>query len=149
MKLGVGVHPFHVIRINKMLSCAGADRLQQGMRGAWGKPAGTVARVRVNQILLSIRTKDANRVHVIEALRRARNKFPGTQKIIVSRNWGFTDVERGEFVELLEKGEARIDGNYVKYWRRGGKVEEMMREFPGAFGIEKLREVERVEEVEA
>ena len=31
-------HPFHVLRINKMLSCAGADRLQTGMRGAFGKP---------------------------------------------------------------------------------------------------------------
>ena len=28
----VRLHPFHVIRINKMLSCAGADRLQTGMR---------------------------------------------------------------------------------------------------------------------
>ena len=34
------VHPFHVIRINKMLSCAGADRLQTGMHGAFGKPLG-------------------------------------------------------------------------------------------------------------
>jgi len=42
--LRVRIHPFHVIRINKMLSCAGADRLQTGMRGAWGKPYGTVAR---------------------------------------------------------------------------------------------------------
>merc|ERR1711908_231638 len=33
----VRVHPFHVLRINKMLSCAGADRLQTGMRGAYGK----------------------------------------------------------------------------------------------------------------
>ena len=24
----IRVHPFHVLRINKMLSCAGADRLQ-------------------------------------------------------------------------------------------------------------------------
>lgn len=31
-------HPWHVVRINKMLSCAGADRLQTGMRGAFGKP---------------------------------------------------------------------------------------------------------------
>jgi ribosomal protein L16/L10AE len=36
--LRVRVHPFHVLRINKMLSCAGADRLQTGMRGAFGKP---------------------------------------------------------------------------------------------------------------
>ncbi|CAN6353876.1 unnamed protein product [Urochloa humidicola] len=35
--LRVRVHPFHVLRINKMLSCAGADRLQTGMRGRkWG-----------------------------------------------------------------------------------------------------------------
>ncbi len=33
----VRVHPYHVTRINKMLSCAGADRLQTGMRGAYGK----------------------------------------------------------------------------------------------------------------
>ena len=29
--LRIRAHPYHVIRINKMLSCAGADRLQTGM----------------------------------------------------------------------------------------------------------------------
>ena len=53
------MHPFHVLRINKMLSCAGADRLQTGMRGAFGKPTGLVARVNIGQILMSIRTKGA------------------------------------------------------------------------------------------
>merc|ERR1712003_105290 len=52
------VHPFHVLRINKMLSCAGADRLQTGMRGAYGKAHGTAARVRIGQILLSVRSHD-------------------------------------------------------------------------------------------
>merc|ERR1711933_378336 len=33
----VRVHPFHVIRANKMLSCAGADRLSSGMRHSYGK----------------------------------------------------------------------------------------------------------------
>ncbi|PPR93235.1 hypothetical protein GOBAR_AA27440 [Gossypium barbadense] len=47
--LRVRVHPFHVLRINKMLSCAGADRLQTGMRGAFGKPQGTCARVDIGQ----------------------------------------------------------------------------------------------------
>merc|ERR1711982_308949 len=51
----IRVHPYHVLRINKMLSCAGADRLQTGMRGAFGKPQGLVARVRIGQILLSVR----------------------------------------------------------------------------------------------
>lgn len=51
-------HPYHVVRINKMLSCAGADRLQTGMRGAFGKPQGLVARVGLNDILISIRVRD-------------------------------------------------------------------------------------------
>jgi len=53
----VRIHPYHVIRINKMLSCAGADRLQTGMRGAFGKPYGKVARVDIDQIIMSIRVK--------------------------------------------------------------------------------------------
>ncbi|CAH2049789.1 unnamed protein product [Thlaspi arvense] len=68
-----------------MLSCAGADRLQTGMRGAFGKPQGTCARVAIGQVLLSVRCKDANSHHAQEALRRAKFKFPGRQKIIVSR----------------------------------------------------------------
>ena len=58
--LRIRVHPFHVLRINKMLSCAGADRLQTGMRGAFGKPQGVCARVAIGQILLSIRCKDVH-----------------------------------------------------------------------------------------
>ena len=76
--------------------------LQTGMRGAWGKPYGTVARVNIGQIILSIRTKDANAAVVNEALRRARYKFPGRQKIIVSRKWGFTNVNREDYVKLKE-----------------------------------------------
>merc|ERR1712072_1214545 len=77
----VRVHPFHVLRINKMLSCAGADRLQTGMRGAFGKPQGTVARVTIGQIIFSVRSRENARPHVLEALRRASYKFPGRQKV--------------------------------------------------------------------
>merc|ERR1712144_169483 len=73
--LRVRAHPFHVVRINKMLSCAGADRLQTGMRGALGKPNGTVARVNIGQIILSVRTRDAHRATALEALRRSQYKF--------------------------------------------------------------------------
>jgi hypothetical protein len=62
--LRVRVHPFHVVRINKMLSCAGADRLQTGMRGAWGKPNGSVARVNIGQIILSVRTRDSSKFYI-------------------------------------------------------------------------------------
>merc|ERR1711899_222090 len=72
----VRVHPYHVCRINKMLSCAGADRLQTGMRGAFGKPQGTVARVRIGQPLMPVSPHDKHKAAVIEALRRTKFKFP-------------------------------------------------------------------------
>ena len=52
------------------------------MRGAFGKPQGTVARVRIGQPLLSVRTHDKHKDSVIEALRRTKFKFPGRQKVI-------------------------------------------------------------------
>merc|ERR1712154_370125 len=66
--LRVRCHPFHVTRINKMSSCAGADRLQTGMRGAYGKPQGLVARVRIGQPLMSIRIKEQHEAAALEAL---------------------------------------------------------------------------------
>ncbi|KAI9014878.1 ribosomal protein L10e/L16 [Gaertneriomyces semiglobifer] len=119
----VRVHPFHVIRINKMLSCAGADRLQQGMRGAWGKPQGTVARVNIGQVLLSVRTKDSNKEVVCEALRRAKYKFPGRQRVLVSNKWGFTKLTREEYVEKRQAGMLQPDGCYVKYLNEKGPLQ--------------------------
>lgn len=123
----VRVHPFHVIRINKMLSCAGADRLQQGMRGAWGKPYGKVARVNIGQIILSIRCKDSNRAVIIEALRRARYKFPGRQKIIVSKKWGFTDLDRPAYEALKREKRVINDGAYVQYLKPKGNLLENLK----------------------
>jgi len=129
----VRAHPFHVIRINKMLSCAGADRLQTGMRGAWGKPNGTVARVNIGQIILSVRTRDNHRATAIEALRRSQYKFPGRQKIIVSKNWGFTPLRRDEYLEKRQAGQVKVDGAYVQFLRPHGVLASNMRKFPEAF----------------
>ncbi|KAL9012807.1 MAG: hypothetical protein Q9180_009070 [Flavoplaca navasiana] len=134
--LRVRAHPYHVVRINKMLSCAGADRLQTGMRGAWGKPNGTVARVNIGQILLSVRTRDNHRATAIEALRRSQYKFPGRQKIIVSKNWGFTPLRRDEYLEKRAEGKVKIDGAYVQFLRNKGPIERNVGLFPEAFETE-------------
>ncbi|KAF2687764.1 60S ribosomal protein L10-B [Lentithecium fluviatile CBS 122367] len=131
--LRVRAHPYHVVRINKMLSCAGADRLQTGMRGAFGKPNGTVARINIGQIILSVRTRDANRATALEALRRSQYKFPGRQKIIVSKNWGFTSLRREEYVTKRKEGKIKIDGAYVQFLRNKGKLEQNVQRFPDAF----------------
>lgn len=112
--LRIRVHPFHVLRINKMLSCAGADRLQTGMRGAFGKPLGVCARVRIGQILMSLRTKDGCAEAALEALRRAKMKFPGRQIIVSSKYWGFTDILREEFETLRDEGKLEMRGVHCK-----------------------------------
>lgn len=116
-----------------MLSCAGADRLQTGMRGAFGKPNGSVARVQIGQILLSVRTRDTHRATAVEALRRAMYKFPGRQKIIISKNWGFTPLRREEYVRLRQEGRVKIDGAYVQFLRSHGHIKENIKRFPEAY----------------
>jgi len=54
------------------------------MRGAFGKPQGTVARVNTGQPIMSIHFSDKYKAAVIESLRRAKFKFPGRQKVFCS-----------------------------------------------------------------
>ena len=103
-------------------------RLQTGMRGAFGKPNGLVARVNIGQIIFSVRSKDNNKHVVIEALRRCKYKFPGQQKIIVSKNWGFTKLTREEFVEARAEGKIRNDGCHVKYLSTKGPLNTYFRQ---------------------
>jgi large subunit ribosomal protein L10e len=118
----VRAHPFHVVRGNKMLSCAGADRLSQGMRHAYGKPMGLVARVHIGQILVSIRCKEVHLVHAVEALRRAKFKFPGRQKIVISKNWGFTRYTKEKFLAMRAEGTLVADGSNVRYVGKHGRI---------------------------
>merc|ERR1711939_1268796 len=122
--LRIRVHPWHVLRINKMLSCAGADRLQTGMRGAFGKPQGVCARVAIGQVLLSIRCKDSNGSAACEALRRAKFKFAGRQKIVVSRKWGFTGFERDDYAKWKEEGRIASRGVHCELVDNKGPLSE-------------------------
>eukprot|EP00032_Breviata_anathema_P000361 JZ548991.1.p1 GENE.JZ548991.1~~JZ548991.1.p1 ORF type:complete len:235 (+),score=87.25 JZ548991.1:24-728(+) len=122
----VRAHPYQVIRINKMLSCAGADRLQTGMRGAFGKPTGVVARVDIGQVLMSVRCKENHVVHVVEALRRARYKFPGRQKIVISRKMGFTNLTVDEYNQKKAEGKLIQDGVQVKELKGRGPLKPVL-----------------------
>merc|ERR1719370_635527 len=93
---------------------AGADRLQTGMRGAFGKAHGTAARVRIGQILISVRSHDKFKAECVEALRRSKFKFSGRQKIFVSKKFGFTKWNRDDYNEMREDGRLKLDGVNVK-----------------------------------
>lgn len=118
----IRVHPYHVLRINKMLSCAGADRLQTGMRGAFGKPYGLCARVDIGQIMISIRCKKNVVPVAAEALRRAMYKFPGRQRVMKSKKFGFTDLLHDEYLKLKAEGKIINRGAHCVVDRGHGPI---------------------------
>lgn len=118
--------PINILRINKMLTCAGADRLQTGMRGSFGKPYGRAARVFVGSQIISIRTREAAVGEAKEALRRARNKFPGEQIIQVSQKFGFTGLYKDEFAKLKEAKRLMSSGSTVAVIREKGSIERFL-----------------------
>ena len=71
----IRVFPHIVIRENKQATGAGADRVSQGMRRAYGKPVGTAARVKRNQVLMTIDTTQQFFTPAKEALRKAGMKL--------------------------------------------------------------------------
>jgi large subunit ribosomal protein L10e len=81
------IHPYpHIIlRENKMIFGAHADRLQQGMRRSFGKAIGTAARIEPNQTIITVKVK-ANGVETAkESLKRGSAKLPIPCKIIVEK----------------------------------------------------------------
>jgi large subunit ribosomal protein L10e len=80
----VRVYPHHIIRENKMVSGAGADRIQKGMRRAFGKPTDCAARLKKNQPLFTVyvRKGKAQEAAVREAFRRAKMKLSGSYTMI-------------------------------------------------------------------
>jgi large subunit ribosomal protein L10e len=81
----IRVHPHHVLRENKMMAFAGADRMQDGMRRSFGKPADRAARVSKGQELLTVRVNLKNYKHAKFALNKAISKLPTPAKIITGK----------------------------------------------------------------
>ena len=75
-RLIIRLYPHHVLRENKQATGAGADRVSQGMRSAFGKTVGTAARVKPNQIIMTVDTNEKNIDFVKEALKKASSKLP-------------------------------------------------------------------------
>jgi large subunit ribosomal protein L10e len=53
-KIHLRVYPHIILRENRMIATAGADRLQEGMRRSFGKPSGRAARIKTGQSILDI-----------------------------------------------------------------------------------------------
>ena len=77
--------PHQVIRENKQATGAGADRVSDGMRQAFGKIVGTAARVQANERLFTAYCEVDQAEEVKEAFRRAYNKITPPCRIKVER----------------------------------------------------------------
>ena len=79
--------PHQILRENKQATGAGADRVSDGMRQAFGKPVGTAARVQDGERVFTVYCDPEDADVAKDALRRAYNKMSPPCRI---------DVEKGE-----------------------------------------------------
>ena len=77
------IYPHNLLRENKMIAAAGADRLQEGMRRAWGKAVSLGARVRQGQCIMELYVNSTHVDAAKKALKGACVKLPGTPTIKV------------------------------------------------------------------
>jgi len=82
-----------VLRENKMIATAGADRLQEGMRRAFGKATGLAARVKPDQSIFEAYVSKANLELAKRGFKVASSKLgcPITVKITLLKNNGIED----------------------------------------------------------
>ncbi len=77
-------YPHWVVRENKMLSGAGADRLQKGMRRAFGKPTHRAAPIYEGEAVAVIFVNGKSGVEEAkEAFRKGKTKLSGSWKVVV------------------------------------------------------------------
>jgi len=80
----VRVYPHHVLRENKQATGAGADRVSEGMRLAFGKAVGTAARVDPGQKILTVYSTPQYLEKIKDALRHSGHKLPTPSHLKVS-----------------------------------------------------------------
>ena len=77
------IYPHNLLRENKMIATAGADRLQEGMRRAWGKATSLGARIKQGQCIMELYVNKPHVDAAKSALKSACVKLPGTPTIKV------------------------------------------------------------------
>ena len=75
-KFKVRIYPHHILRENKMLTGAHADRMQTGMSHSFGTPIGAAARVKKGQILFTAYVDKENIDKAKKSLRTATPRIP-------------------------------------------------------------------------
>ncbi len=75
---GILKYPHLIIREHSALGVAGADRISKGMKRAFGRPKGRMARIKHGDSVFTIRINSKDIKLVKDALRRAKLKLSGS-----------------------------------------------------------------------
>jgi large subunit ribosomal protein L10e len=78
-------YPHNILRENKMIFGAHADRLQDGMKRSFGKPIGTAARVKSKQAVIAVSVNEDGIEVAKEALKRGSAKLPIPCRIAIEK----------------------------------------------------------------
>lgn len=82
----IRIFPHHILRENKMLVGAGADRMQTGMQRSFGKPIGVAAQVRKGQKVFSVYVTKEGLEKAKEAMKAANTRLPGRFSIQIEES---------------------------------------------------------------
>ncbi|PSN84507.1 50S ribosomal protein L16 [Candidatus Marsarchaeota G2 archaeon ECH_B_SAG-F08] len=88
-------YPHQVLRENRMMAFAGADRMQQGMRLSFGKPTGLAIRVKKGDVVFSVFVNEQGLSVAKRALKIAQAKFPLPSTIMLKKNMKKDGVNNG------------------------------------------------------
>jgi len=75
--LAVRVFPHHILRENKVLTGAGADRMQSGMKHSYGKTMGRAAMIKSGKEIILLAVGNLKHLQLArEAVKRTKSKLP-------------------------------------------------------------------------
>jgi len=82
----VRVYPHHILRENKMLTGAGADRMQTGMQLSFGQTVGRAALVKAGKeiFIVAVNSEKAQKA-AREYMEKIKAKLPCTTRILVEK----------------------------------------------------------------
>ena len=78
-------YPHVILRENRMIATAGADRLQEGMRRSFGKPTSRAARLKPNKAVIEIYVNESALEHAKAALKVSSSKLSMASRVFIQK----------------------------------------------------------------
>jgi large subunit ribosomal protein L10e len=78
-------YPHVILRENRMIATAGADRLQEGMRRSFGKPTSRAARLKPNKSVIEIYVNESALEHAKAALKVSSSKLSMASRVSIQK----------------------------------------------------------------